>query len=72
MGLDVQALRLLLVARRMGAKFDRTITLGRQICSSPRFKFAMYAQPLVYRLTNERQCKSRSAKTGFASQCLRS
>ena len=30
MGLDVQALRLLLVARRMGAKFDRTITLGRQ------------------------------------------
>jgi hypothetical protein len=30
MGLDVQSLRLLLLARRMGAKFDRTITLGRQ------------------------------------------
>jgi hypothetical protein len=30
MGLDVQSLRLLLLARRMGAKLDRTITLGRQ------------------------------------------
>ena len=30
MGLDVQSLRLLLVARRMGAKFDHTVTLGRQ------------------------------------------
>lgn len=30
MGLDVQSLRLLLVARRMGVKFDQTLTLGRQ------------------------------------------
>src|SRR5664280_375069 len=30
MGLDLQSLRLLLVARRMGARFDRTVTLGRQ------------------------------------------
>lgn len=30
MGLDAQSLRLLLVACRMGAKFDRSVTLGRQ------------------------------------------
>lgn len=30
MGLDIQALRLLLLARQSGAKFDQTITLGRQ------------------------------------------
>jgi hypothetical protein len=30
MGVDMQSLQLLLVARRMGVEFDRTITLGRQ------------------------------------------
>ena len=72
MGLDIQALRLLLVARRMGAKFDRTITLGRQDLFLTPLEIRSVCQPLVYRLTNKRQCKSRSAKTGFASQCLRS
>jgi hypothetical protein len=30
MGLDIQSLRLLMIARQMGASFDRVVTLGRQ------------------------------------------
>jgi hypothetical protein len=71
MGLDVQSLRLLLVARRMGAKFDRTVTVGRQDLLLTPLQIRNVCSAFGLSIDEQEAKQIALGMTAFASQCWR-
>jgi hypothetical protein len=77
MGLDIQSLRLLLIARRSGAAFDRVVTLGRQdllltapqiLTTCPQFGVPIEEREAIQiALTGERFCEPLFHKLGAST-----